>query len=126
MARSAHTQLVKSCLDAVRLDRHLRAFKTGTAKVPIVEEGKKPRFFQTGEPGVADITLVIGARPWAITLFCECKTGSGQQSREQLSWQEDAERLGAFYVVVRHPAELRSAIQRIRSWARGKGFEVAA
>lgn len=54
--------------------------------------------------GVADIILLIPRKGYG-SLCIEFKTPTGRQSAEQVRWQEEAERVGNKYILVRSVEE---------------------
>jgi hypothetical protein len=112
--------VVRAIIEAVELDGEAHAWKQGSARVQL-GSGDKARWMQTGERGAADIAVLVEARPWAVPLYLEVKTGTGKQSAAQRAWQEKVEDLGAWYAVVGSVSEAREAIAKARQYAQWRG-----
>lgn len=95
---SAHTQLVKSCIDWLKL-KGIFCWKQNTGGVQI-----GTRFVKFSEPGMPDI---LGAFPVTATLFgIEAKTGEGRQRPAQREMEQRFTRAHALYLVVRSIEDL--------------------
>jgi hypothetical protein len=66
-----------------------------------------------GNPGQADLTVVIGPAP-AIVEFWEIKTPTGRQSPMQVKFQQRVEKRGAAYRVIRSVEDAKAAIAHAR------------
>lgn len=91
----AESGVLKACLDLLAAEKvwHRRwntgAIKTGT------------RFFRFGQKGDADIVSAphVGGIP--VLLWIECKSTDGDQTEEQMEFQEEVEADGHHYLLVR-------------------------
>lgn len=84
------------------------------------------RLVKIGAPGQSDIFAVVAVtitpemvgRTVGLAAFLEAKTAKGSQRDTQERFQAAVERRGAFYALVRNPAE---AVFALNNWLRGLG-----
>lgn len=108
---NAHTDLVKSIVNYIDILQAtgwpIYGFKSATASVPIGDD----RWMKVGKKGNADVTLCLLGQYIGI----EAKTGTGRQSDDQKLAQEDIEKAGGIYLVVRTIDEGERALKSIRA-----------
>jgi hypothetical protein len=106
MKRPTETQLVKACLDYLRL-RGLVAFRVNSGAA-VAGEGAARRFIRfNGAPGCSDI-LCVG--PGGRFVACECKVGSNTTTPNQAAFLDRIRAAGGVALVVRSVDELRQAL----------------
>lgn len=77
---------------------------TGVART---RTGRVVRF---GLPGQADIQGVLA--PHGRHVSIECKAGRGQQSQEQVRWQQMIEKHGGLYILARTVGDVEDCLSR--------------
>lgn len=82
----------------------------------VANEGKKSvrsgkRWSDLG--GVAGVADIVYFTPWGKPVCIELKTEKGRQSEAQKLWQEDAERSGVDYYLIRTVADFSSLIAKL-------------
>lgn len=70
--------------------------RLNTGAVMAEYQGRK-RFIRFAEPGAPDAIAIISGG----VLFLETKTETGKQSPEQVVWQQEVERRGGRYLLLR-------------------------
>lgn len=112
--------ILKQILDYLAA-RHILAFRQNTGAVASEHKGKK-RFMRFGVPGMADILAFVPVQcidhpdgTSSIRLPCviwlEVKTATGKQSELQRSFQQQAERHGHRYAVVRSVDDVEALLK---------------
>lgn len=109
--------IIRAIGDYLQVQRNLGKLvyiRNNTGAIPI-EAGKyKRRFVRFGDKGSPDFLVFIEADlvtdtyyfQYMKTIAIEAKSETGKQSKEQLEWQADFERIGGKYYVVRSVDEV--------------------
>ena len=101
MTRRTEAQVVRACLDYLKL-RRIFAFRNNTGAYKVEE-----RFVRFGSKGSADI---LGILPGGRFLAIECKSLNGRLSPAQGEWGERVRAAGGVYLCVRSVGELIEAL----------------
>ena len=101
-----HTQLVRGLIDYIEMVKNrlpITGVKTASGQV----RQDNGRWFSTGRPGWPDVTCCVRGR----FVGLEAKTGTGKQSKEQKECQEEIERAGGLYFVVRSLGDVKRIME---------------
>jgi hypothetical protein len=108
---SAHNALVKEVLQVFHAHRAF-AFQTNVMQFNFTGSNGKRYHVQQGVKGMADVLALRDAEAWGnnAPVWVECKTGRGEQSEFQKSFQEDVEMRGHRYILCRDTRELEKEL----------------
>lgn len=103
--------------------RNIKAWRNQSGMIAIPQAGRRTRVIRMGMPGLSDISGILTVRGIGVTICIEAKSQSGRQRDTQKTFQDEVERVGAFYCVVREIEDLerflihveREALQRMRN-----------
>ena len=83
-----------------------------------IGQGGRERLIRYGYPGMADlfVRVSVGTRcaPSSRVLWIELKTSTGKQSDAQVAFQQQAEKWGDLYRVVRTVDDAQQAIEEVK------------
>ena len=94
------TSTLRACMEYLKL-RRIAAWRINTIGVPIA--GAPGKFRPSPSRGVSDIIAVHHGKPIAI----EVKSERGQQSRQQMEFEDKWRAAGGHYLMVRSVGELK-------------------
>ncbi len=111
MRRPTETDLVRQCLDLLKL-RGVYAWRNNSGAF-VLGKGSGRRFFRAGAKGSAD---VIGVLPGSGRfLAVECKVGSNQPTADQVAFLDAVRAAGGVAVVIRDVAELVALLDDLQA-----------
>lgn len=106
--RPTEGQIVKSCLDYLRLAGFL-AWRSNTGAAVYTNAAGRRRLVRYGEPGVSDI---LGVLPGGRVLAVECKADGGRLSDAQEAFLGRVRQAGGLALVVRSVTELQALLRK--------------
>lgn len=98
-------------LDLLERTGSIYFFRSGCGMVSIQTTGKNNRIFKTGKVGCPDISLVL--RGTYIGL--EVKNKKGKMSENQKQAQQQIEKAGGYYFVVRSIEDVKDVIRKVKN-----------
>lgn len=112
MKKTTESDLVRACIEYLTL-KGVFCWRNNTGAFAGEHMGRK-RFVRFGTPGAPDIMAIVRTRVsrqrQAVLvgrfLGVECKSPTGKQSAAQRVWQEQCERAGGAYFMVRRLGDL--------------------
>lgn len=111
MRKPTETQLVKACLEWLKLDGAY-GWRNNTGGRPWTDAKGRSRMMTFGLKGSSDIIAVLP--PKGRALFVECKMPGATQTIDQRLFEQFVTSCGALYVLAYELDDVRKAVQEER------------